>query len=57
LGSPIIISKTGNPSASIATNMDIWQRNANRRRKNKRLGHASNVTRKDILPKIAKKSK
>jgi len=57
LGSPMIISKTENPSASIATNTGIWQRNANQRRKNKRPGHASNVTRKDILPKIAKKSK
>jgi len=57
LGSPMIISKMGSPSASIATNMDTWQKNAEQRRRNKRLGHASNVIRKDTLQKTAKESK
>jgi len=57
LRSLIIISKTGSPSASIATNMDTWQKNAEERRKNERLGHASNVTKKDTLQRTAKESK
>jgi len=47
----------GNQSASTATNMDIWQRNAEQRRKNKRPEHASNVTKQDISPEIAKGSR
>jgi len=50
-------SKMGSPSASTATNMGIWQRNAEQRRRNKKLGHVSNVTKKDILPEIANESK
>ena len=53
----MIILKTGSPSTSIATNMDIWQRNAKQIRKNERPGHASNVIRKDILQKTTKESK
>ena len=44
-------------SASTVTSIDIWQRNAKQRRRNKKLEHASNATGKDILPKIAKKNK
>jgi len=57
LESPMIISKTESPSASIATNTDIWQRNAKQIRKNERPEHASNVIRKDTLQKTAKESK
>jgi len=47
-------SKMGSPSASIATSMVIWQRNANRKRRNEKHKHVSNVTRRSILPKIVK---
>jgi len=57
LESPTIISKMESPSTSIATNTDTWQRNAEQRRKNKRPGYASNMTRKNTLQKTAKKSK
>ena len=56
-GNPTRISKTGSLSASIATSIGIWQRNADQRKRNKKLGHALNVTRKDISPETAKKSK
>ena len=42
-------------SASIATSMDIWQRNA-RRRKRKIQGNASNVKKWGILQKIVKRN-
>jgi len=57
LESPTRTLKTGSLSVSTATSMDIWQRNAKQRRRNKRLENASNVTRKNILPKIAKGNK
>jgi len=57
LESPMITSKMGSLSASTITSMDTWQRNAKRRRKNERPGHALNMTRKDILPETAKESK
>jgi len=44
-------------SASTTTSMDIWQINAEQKRRNKRLEHASNATGKDILPKITKRNK
>jgi len=47
-------SKTESSSASIATNMDIWQKNANQRRENKRHELVSNVTRRGTLPRIVK---
>ena len=46
--------KTGSPNASTATNTGIWQKNADQRRKNARLGNVSNVKRKNILQGIAK---
>jgi len=57
LESPTTTSKTGSLSASTATNMDIWPRNAEQRRKNKRPEHVLNVTKKNISPEIAKESK
>ena len=51
------ISRIGSLSASIATSMGIWQRNADQRRRNEKSGHALNVTRKNILPETAKESK
>jgi len=54
LESPMTISKIGSLSASIATNMDIWQRNAEQRRRNEKHKHVLNVTRRGILPKTAK---
>jgi len=38
-------SRTGSLSASIATSMDIWQKNADPRRKNEKCELVSNVTR------------
>jgi len=54
LGSPMTISKTGNLSTSTATSMDIWQRNAEWRRKNEKHERVLNVTRKGTLPKTVK---
>jgi len=48
LESPMIISKTGSPNASTATSMDIWQRNADWKRRNEKHEHVSNVTRRGI---------
>ena len=53
----MITSKIESLSASTVTSIDIWQRNVKGIRKNKKLEHASNVTRKDILPKSTKESK
>jgi len=57
LGSLITTSKTGSLSASIATSMDTWQRNANRKGKNEKQGHVSNARRKGISPRTAKGSR
>ena len=54
LGSPMIISKTGSLSASIVTSMDIWQRNAEQRRRNKKNKHVLNMTRRGTLSKTVK---
>ena len=51
------ISKTGSPSASIATSTDTWQKNAEQKRKNEKHEHVLNVTRRGILPKIVKRSR
>jgi len=51
------ISKTGNQSVSTATNIDIWQRIAEERRKNKKQGNVSNAIKKDTLQRIARESK
>jgi len=37
LESPTTISKMGSLSASIVTSTDIWQRNAEQRRRNKKI--------------------
>jgi len=57
LESPMTTSKMGSLSASTATSMDTWKRNTKQRRKNEKLGHVSNMTRKDILPETAKESR
>ena len=57
LGSPMTISKTESPNASTATSMDTWQKNARRKRKNKKHECVLNVTRRGTLPKIAKGSR
>ena len=57
LGSPITISKTGSLSVSIATSMDIWQRNAEQRRRNKKHKCVLNVTKRGILPKTVKENR
>ena len=57
LGSLMRTSKTGSPSASTATNIVIWQRNADQRRKNRKREPVSNVTRKSTSPKITKESR
>ena len=57
LESPMITSKTGSLNASIATSMDIWQRNADRKGKNRKQEHVSNAKRKGTLPKTAKESR
>jgi len=57
LGSPMTTSKMGSLNASIVTNMDTWQRNADRKRRNKKCEHVLNATRKGILPKTAKESR
>jgi len=57
LESPMTISKTGSLSASIATSMDTWKRNADWKRRNEKHEHVSNATRRGILPKTAEESK
>ena len=57
LGSPTTTSKTENPSALIATNMDTWQRNAEQRKGNGKHEPVSNARRKDISPRTAKGSR
>ena len=44
-------------SALTVISMDIWQKNAERRRRNKKPEYVLNATRKDISPEIAKGSK
>jgi len=57
LESPMTTSKMGSLSASTATSMDTWPRNTDRRRKNAKLGSVSNVKRRGILQKTAKRSR
>ena len=57
LGSPTTTLKTRSRSASIATNMDIWQRNAGQRRKNETHKLVSNATRRGILPRTVKRNR
>ena len=57
LGSLTTTSKMGSLNTSIATSMDIWQRNAEQRRKNRKHEHALNATRRGILPRTAKESR
>ena len=57
LGSPMTTSKIGSLSASIITNMDTWQRNADRKRRNEKHECVLNVTKRGILPKTARESR
>jgi len=53
LESPMRTLKIGSLSASTAIN--TWQKNADQRRKNAKLGNVSNVKKKNTSPKTAKK--
>ena len=57
LGSPMTTSKMGSLSALIITNMDTWQRNADRKRRNEKHECVLNATRRGILPKTARESR
>jgi len=46
--------KIESPNASTVTNMGIWQKNANQRKKNVKPENISNAKRKDILQRTAK---
>ena len=48
LENPTRTSKIGSQSASTATSMNTWQRNADQRRKNVKQENISNVTREGI---------
>jgi len=43
-------------STLIVINMDIWQRNTNTKRRNKKCELVSNITKRGTLPKTAKKN-
>ena len=47
----------GSLSASIATSMDIWQRNTEWKKRNERYEHVLNTTRKGTLPETVKKNR
>ena len=53
LESPTRTLKMRSPSVSTATNISIWQKNADRRKKNMKLENVSNAKRKDILQETA----
>ena len=57
LGSQTRTSRMGSQSASIITNTDTWQKNANWKRRNEKHEHVSNATRKDTLLRIIKKNR
>ena len=57
LGSLMTTSRTGSLSASIVTNMDTWQRNADWKRRNEKHERVLNVTKRGILPKTARESR
>jgi len=57
LGSPMTTLKMGSQSASTVTNTDIWQRNAEQRRKNERHEPVSNAIRRGILLRTAEESR
>ena len=48
LESPTTTSRMGSLSASIVTNTDTWQRNANQKRRNEKYERVLNVTRRGI---------
>ena len=54
LESPMRTSKMGSPSASIVTSTVIWQKNADRRKRNEKHERALNATRRGTLPRTVK---
>jgi len=52
----VTTSKMGSQSASIATSIGIWQKNAGTRRKRKKPGSVSNATKRDTLQRTVKGS-
>ena len=46
--------KIESPNASIATNTDTWQKNADQKRKKTKPRNVSNARKKDTLPRTAK---
>ena len=50
------ISRMESQSTLIVINMDIWQRNADTKRRNKKYKLVSNVTRRGTLPKTVNKN-
>ena len=54
LESPMTTLKTENPNILTATNIGMWQRNADQRRKNMKLESVSNMKRKDILQRTTR---
>ena len=54
LESPMTTSKTRSLSASTATNMGIWQKNTDQRRRNVKLESASNAKRKGTLQRTVR---
>jgi len=57
LGNSTTTSRMGSLSASIATNMDTWQMNADWKRRNEKQEHVLNATRRGISPKTTKESR
>ena len=57
LENPTTILKIGSRNASTATNTDIWQRNAEQRRRNERHKCVSNVTKRGISPRTVKEKR
>ena len=51
------ITKMRNQDVSIAMFMDIWQRIAKRRKRRKRLGNATNITKWDTQQKDVRQSR
>ena len=57
LENPIKTSKTGSLSVSIATIMDIWQKNAEQKGRNEKHKPVSNATRRGTLPKTVEENR
>jgi len=53
----MITSRMRSPSASIATSMAIWQKNADWKKRNEKHECVLNATRRGILPRIVKENR